>query len=176
MGRDRKNEARVEHFAKMQRRMMQTPAWRALTPAAQALFPWLLLEWRGPNANNNGKIRFSVRQAQDAIGIGKDRAARAFHELQAKGFIVVTEHGCLGATGEAKGPAYEVTTIQLPHGEQRGGRKLFESWQPGKDFPVHKSRPNNAKGRNGRKTETHHQTEDRNVIEMRTVSRGTSSK
>ncbi len=39
---------------------MQMPAWRALPATAQALYPWLKLEWHGPRANNNGKISLSV--------------------------------------------------------------------------------------------------------------------
>ena len=42
---------------------LDTPAWRALSTAAQALYPWLVMEFKGKNYNNNGKIRLSVRQA-----------------------------------------------------------------------------------------------------------------
>ena len=55
MGRDKRNEQRTEHFTKLVRNMMETPAWRALSPMAQALYPWLRLEWRGVNFNNNGQ-------------------------------------------------------------------------------------------------------------------------
>jgi hypothetical protein len=44
MGRDRRNESRGEHFAPMIRNTMNTEAWRALSPCAQALYPWLKLE------------------------------------------------------------------------------------------------------------------------------------
>ena len=56
---------RGEHFAKMFRHIMEEPAWRALPSTAQALYPWLKLEWRGPDADNNGSIRLSVRQAAE---------------------------------------------------------------------------------------------------------------
>ena len=70
MGRDKRNEHRAEHFTKLVRNTMETPAWRALRPTAQALYPWLKLEWRGPQNNNNGNIRLSVRQAADRLGVG----------------------------------------------------------------------------------------------------------
>lgn len=173
MGRDKRNEARTEHFTAMVRNMMDTPAWRALSPSAQALYPWLRLEWHGPKANNNGKLRLSVRQAAERMGCGKNAAARAFVELQAKGFAVVTEAACLGFTGEAKAPAYELTEIQLPN--QSAGRKLYQSWRQGGDFPVLKALTNNPTGRNG-KTKTCHQIGDSPVIEMGTFRQSLSPK
>ncbi|WP_422028516.1 hypothetical protein [Roseovarius sp.] len=146
MGRDRRNEKRGEHFTKMERNTMEAPAWRALTPVAQALYPWLKLEWRGPQANNNGKISLSVRQAAERLGVGINTAARAFHDLQAKGFIVVIEPARLGIKGQATCPTYELTEIALPHGEKATGRRLFKEWHPGADFTVHKATVHNAEG------------------------------
>ena len=57
MGRDKRNEAGSEHFTKMIRANMETPAWRALTPSPQEIYPWLKLERRGTQAINNGKLR-----------------------------------------------------------------------------------------------------------------------
>lgn len=175
MGRDRRNENREQHFAKLLRTTMETPAWKALSPAAQALYPWLRLEWHGPEFNNNGKIRFSARQAAEALGVGRNCAARLFQELQAKGFIVVTEPGRMGVQGQARGPAYELTEISLPHGEKKEGRKLYLNWEHGADFAVIKGRANNPDGRN-QKTEPCHQNEDGHVIKMRTYRRSASPK
>ncbi len=49
-----RNEGR-EHFARLARHLMEEPAWRALSSAAQSLYPWLRLEWRRPEANNNAQ-------------------------------------------------------------------------------------------------------------------------
>ncbi|MCP5074147.1 MAG: hypothetical protein GY947_12760 [Rhodobacteraceae bacterium] len=154
MARDRRNEKRGEHFTKMIRMTMQTPAWRALSPTAQALYPWLKLEWRGPKANNNGKIRLSVRQTAERMGCNIKTAARGFHDLQAKGFVVVTEGARLGVGGEAKSPTYELTEIEMPNSELRGGRRLYLNWRAEADYPVCKAAANNPKGKNG-KTEPH---------------------
>jgi hypothetical protein len=175
MGRDKKNERRVEHFTKMVRKTMEEPAWQALSPVAQALYPWLKLEWHGPDHNNNGKIRLSVRQASERLGVSHNTAARAFHELQAKGFLFVTVMPSLGSSGSAKATAYELTEIGLPHGDKRGGRQLYKEWAIGADFPVHRARPNNPLGANG-KTKPHHQIEDSTVIEFETVGKKASSK
>lgn len=161
MGRDRKNENRQEKFAKMHLHTMQTEAWRALSPVAQALYPWIKLEWRGPKMNNNGKLRLSVRQAADRLGCSVNTAARAFHDLQAKGFIVVTEGARLGVGGEGKSPAYEVTEIALPGSPAL--RKLYNQWKSGADFPIQKAQVANPTGRNGKRKSRHKNT-DRAVI------------
>lgn len=157
-----------EHWTKMLRQTMETPAWQALPPAAQALYPWLKLEWRGPQANNNGRLRLSVRDAAARVGVTPDTAARAFHDLQAKGFIVMTEHAVLGVEGAAKCPAYELTELAPPGAT--GGRKLYQNWRAGADFLVQKARAHNPRGANG-KTKSHHENHDGAVINIMTKTR-----
>lgn len=163
-----------EHFTKLIRHTMQEPAWRALSSTAQALYPWLKLEWRGPDANNNGRLSLSVRQAAACMGVRPDTAAEAFRDLQRKGFIVQTRAAFLGVEGAAKSPEYELTEIKMP-GAERDGRKLYREWSPGKDFPVATSSANNPAGKNGRrKTETRHDFRDGPVLKTVTKSRGLS--
>jgi hypothetical protein len=131
----------------MYREVMQTPAWRALSAAAASLYPFLKLEWRGPKDNNNGEIRLSVRQAAERIGCSPKTAARAFHDLQAKGFLVVTKPARLGVSGASKSPAYELTEMALPTAPQ--GRDLYHQWRKGMDYPVHKATAHNPTGANG---------------------------
>ena len=150
MGRDKRNEQRGEHFTTMVRNTMETPAWRALPPTAQALYVWLKLEWRGPKANNNGKICLSVRQAAEKMGVSLNTAAKAYHDLQAKGFIVVTQPARLGVSGDARATTYELTEITLPHSGQNAGRRLYQSWNKRSEYPVQLSMANNPRGVNGR--------------------------
>ncbi len=150
MGRDKRNEGREEHFAKLTRALMETDAWRALPSSAQALYPWLKLEWRGPKANNNGKISLSVRQAGERLGSDPKTATRAFQALQAKGFIVQTKACVLGLAGAGESPCYEITEIELPNSSTRGGRALYKKWVKDQDFPVLLARSNNPNGRNGK--------------------------
>lgn len=148
-----------EHWTKMFRHTMETPAWRALSTTAQALYPWLKLEWRGPNASNNGSIQLSTRQAAVRLGVSPTTAAEAFRDLQRKGFIVQTEPAHLGFEGAAKSPSYELTEIKMA-GSEKDGRKLYRDWQPGCDFPVQMAAANNPNGHNGRgiqKTKPQHQ-------------------
>lgn len=163
-----KIKSRGEHWTKLLRHTMEEPAWRALSTTAQALYPWLKLEWRGPDANNNGKIRLSTRQAGERLGVRPDTAAAAFRDLQRKGFIVQTEHAYLGVEGAAKAPAYELTELKMP-GAERDGRKLYQDWKPGQDFPVYEMASNNPCGNNGKKIKPRHENRDGPV--MKTVTK-----
>lgn len=144
-----------EHWTKLHRRLMEEPAWRALSPLAQALYPWIKLEWRGPDHNNNGKIRLSCRQAAQRMGISINTAARAFRELQAKGFIVVTVQGALGIEGQARGPSYEITELAMPASGDVVGRMLYRQWRPDKEFEVVAHNINNPRGINGKRKSRH---------------------
>lgn len=139
-----------QHFAPMIRDTMETPAWRALSSTSQSLYVWLKLEWKGAANNNNGKIQFSNRQASNCLGVSINTASRAFHDLQAKGFIVVTKAAILGVGGDAKSACYEVTEMSIPQNDKHKPRQLYKNWKPEQEFPVHKSMANNPTGRNGR--------------------------
>ena len=125
--------------------VVDTEAWRSLGTASHSLFTLLCLEWNGPNYNNNGKIILSVRQAAERMGVSRDTAAKAFRELQAKGFIVVRKGGSLGVTGHGKCPEYEITSIDMPHQDKSN---LFLDWTPGNDFDVFVHPIKNPNGKN----------------------------
>jgi DNA-binding transcriptional MocR family regulator len=174
-GQSGRSKDRGDHGTYIRRPFMERPAWRAMSPKAQMLYIWLKLEWKGPNHNNNGKIRLSCRQAAQRIGIAPNTAANAFHELQAKGFIVVTVLGALGVEGEARGPAYELTELKMPHSERPDGRKLYRDWAPGRDLDVTLHNANNPDGKNG-KVKAHHQNKDGPIIKTVTFRPTLSSK
>lgn len=171
----RLKKTKPEHWTKLIRTTLEEPAWRALSTSAQALYPHLKLQWRGPDNNNNGKIRFSVRQAAKSLGVGRDTAARAFRDLQSKGFIIVTEPARLGLSGEAKSPAFEITELKTLALDQIDGRKLYKEWREGHDFPICKADANNPEGRN-QKTKPCHENQDSDVINIGTFHKRTSSK
>lgn len=137
-----------EHFCKMIRTTMETPAWQALSTAAQSLYPWLKLEWRGPKFNNNGALQLPVRQAAMKLGVMPNTVSSAFHDLQARGFLVITAPARLGIEGDASAPMFEITELPLPHSDRQHGRALYREWRPGRDFPVVKARANNPTGTN----------------------------
>ena len=126
---------------------MDTPAWRALSSVAQALYPWLVMEFNGEKYNNNGEIRLSVRQAAFKMGVSKDTAARAFYDLQAKGFIKVKKGGSLGISGMGKCPEYEITGLPLSE-NGRIANDHYKEWTEEKDFEIFRHPVKNDKGKN----------------------------
>jgi hypothetical protein len=179
MGKGRTNRTgrteRYEHGTFLPRTLLEEPAFRALSCTAQMLYIHLRLEWKGPQHNTNGKIRLSVRQAAHRLGVGLNTATRAFHDLQAKGFLAVTRPARLGIGGEAKGSEFELTEILMPGSDKHDGRKLYREWREGHDFPPLKVMANNPRGSRG-KTKPCHQNEDSNVTVLKTVHKGTSPK
>lgn len=136
-----------EHWTKLIRQHMECPAWRALSLPAQAIYPWLKLEWKGPQRNNNGKIELSLRQIANRAGCNVKTAMRASHDLQRKGWIVVTRPANLGLAGHARTHQIELTEITcLPNDRPRA---LYLKWRKGADFPVVEVRTNNPEGKNG---------------------------
>ena len=127
--------------------VMNTPAWRALSSVAQALYPWLVMEFKGTQFNNNGEIRLSVRQAAFKMGVSKDTAARAFYDLQAKGFIKVKKGGSLGISGMGKCPEYEITGLPLSE-NGRIANDHYKEWTEEKDFEIFRHPVKNDKGKN----------------------------
>ena len=149
MSRRNKNYGRepTGKYAQMPLSVMDTPAWRALSSAAQALYPWLVMEFKGKQFNNNGKIRLSARQAALKMGTCKDTAARAFRDLQAKGFLRVVRGACLGDSGMGKTTEYEITTITTPSNPHRASDD-FKNWSKGNDFHVFEHPHKNPLGKN----------------------------
>ena len=164
MARSKHPQDKVEHYTIMTRALMQTNAWRSLSTTAQALYPWVRLEWKGPKANNNGKISLSVRQAAERLGVSKDTAARAFQELQAKGFLHVKETASLGVHGHGRCFKFEITEISLV--PARDGRHLYKTWTKGNDYEVTKAVPANPRGL---RTKTLHKSSASPIIEFKTL-------
>jgi hypothetical protein len=71
----------------------QYPAWRTLSLAARALLTEILLEYR---PGLNGRLEWSCRKAGQAVGISKDRAARALTELELFGWLRVERIALFG--------------------------------------------------------------------------------
>jgi hypothetical protein len=70
--------------------MLQSVAWRSLSgPACKV---WLELRTRY-NGGNNGKLALSLEEAARLLHLGKATVQRAFTELEAKGFVVMSQRG-----------------------------------------------------------------------------------
>jgi hypothetical protein len=76
-----KKEAR---HLRLYRSVMETPAWRSLSPPARAVLIELYALYRG---DNNGELFLACREAASRCNINKDTASKSFRELEDKGFI-----------------------------------------------------------------------------------------
>jgi hypothetical protein len=75
-------------FVQLHNWLLDSPAWRALSPNARCVY---LAVKRHYDGKNNGSISFSARQAGDAIGTSHHTGNRALAELIEAGFIEITE-------------------------------------------------------------------------------------
>jgi hypothetical protein len=75
-------------FARLEHRLLETPAYRALSPNARALLIEIVMLHNG---SNNGRIFLSRKDAAARIGVSDEKAAgAAFLELEALGLTVMT--------------------------------------------------------------------------------------
>lgn len=125
-------------FTPMLHHVVDSPAFQSLTPLAECLY-WRLCRRAGYKGSRNGEVFYSVREVATEFAVNKDTASAAFHLLQARGFIVPTRIGSLGIEGQGRATTWRLTDFPVP-GDPRPTRE-YQSWQPGHDFPVKKSRP-----------------------------------
>jgi hypothetical protein len=85
--------------------MLDSEAWRALSPGARALY--IALRRRVPRGRN--EVYLSQRQAEKEVGSSRRLIARWFRELEHFGFIVMSSPGCLGVEGKGKAPHWRLT-------------------------------------------------------------------
>jgi hypothetical protein len=112
-----------DRFVKLDHWLLNTEAWRSLSPAARALYVELLRRYNG---HNNGEISLSVREAARILHIAKDTASKAFKELEAKGFV--KRHVC----GSFNWKRRHATTWILTdyEFEDEPATKEFARWRP----------------------------------------------
>lgn len=117
----------AKHWIMLEHYLLDTPAWRALTPNAKAVYIELKRRYNG---KNNGLLSYSSRDAGDALG-GKHHAtgARALIELQEHGFIAVTEDSNFNRkTKEAR--EYRLTEVRDDRpGLEAPPTKEFVRWR-----------------------------------------------
>ena len=73
-------------FVMLRHDMMDSPTWRSLPPNARCVWCEIMRRYNGIN---NGNISLSCREASELCNISKNTAARAFKDLQEKGFIKI---------------------------------------------------------------------------------------
>jgi hypothetical protein len=89
--RNGRNTGDARHV-RLYRWMLGTAAWQSLGAIERAVYLDILARYGGPGSNN-GRIPYSIREAADALSIGKTRAAEALATLKDRGFIVASREG-----------------------------------------------------------------------------------
>lgn len=119
-----KGRSTTERFVSLPHYMLQSAAWRSLSPVARCVFLELAAIYNG---GNNGFIALSTRDAAERTSCSKDTAARAFAELTGKGFIDCCARGHF----DRKSPhasEYRLTLYSCDRTGQRAS-KAFMSWR-----------------------------------------------
>lgn len=91
MGKYSKNKGRGKShsFVMLRFDMMDSAAWRRLSPNARCVWMEIVRRYNG---FNNGDIPLSCREAAELCNISKNTAGRAFQELQDKGFVKIGQY------------------------------------------------------------------------------------
>jgi hypothetical protein len=114
-------------FVALPKAILETPAWRVMSPEGRLL--WIDLRgWLRNDGLNNGKVLRSCRDAAKSIGLNKNTVARRFAELEHYGFLRKTAPGLLGSDGRGIAAKYRFT--DLSHGTHPPTRD-YEKWDGG---------------------------------------------
>ena len=123
MGKDRFKRANgAKHWVQLEHYLLDSPAWKGLTPNARIVYIEIKKRYNG---RNNGMIALSSRDAGDAINASHNTGARAIRELLDAGFLVI----CTGSSFNRK--VRLATEYRLT--EARDDRDGFDSL-PTKEF------------------------------------------
>ena len=122
----------TERFVAMPHYMLRAVAWKTLSPNAKAL---LVEVWARHNGMNNGEISYAVREAEE-IGLSKDRTARAFLELTARGFLKVRKLSTFNLKSK-EARCWEVTAERY---QENPPTKDFMSWSAGAEEQASKNK------------------------------------
>jgi hypothetical protein len=123
-----KGRSPTGRFARLAHKLLESGAYRSLSPNARALLVELAMM---ENGKNNGTLFLSVRDAADRIGISDPHAAgRAFDELEQRGFIACTSeaHFAVKAGAGSRARAWRLTWEAV--GGKRGPSNEFEEREP----------------------------------------------
>lgn len=107
--------------------VLQSPAWKHLTPNARCIYVAVKERYNG---KNNGEISFSAREAGEALNLSHHTGNRALAELIEHGFLEVTEESNFNRKAKLA-RCYMLT--ELPDdrpGMSRIALKTFMRWQP----------------------------------------------
>ncbi|MBZ6079182.1 helix-turn-helix domain-containing protein [Microvirga puerhi] len=114
-----------ERYVSLPYYMLRTDAWHSLSPVARSVYIELATIYNG---GNNGWLALSARDAAKRVGCSKNTAARAFIDLEQKGFIRCMQQGHFNR--KSRHAAEYRLTIYDCHRTGERASKAFTNWHP----------------------------------------------
>lgn len=114
-------------YVRLDHAIMNTPAYRSLSPNARSLLFEII---KRHNGSNNGALWLSVRDGGALMGVVDLNAARAaFDELQTMGFLVMTSkaHFSVKASDTSRARCWALTWEALPALSRAGSHRYREA-------------------------------------------------
>ena len=112
-------------FVQLLEWFQKTTAWSTLRPGPRALYIELK---RRHNGSNNGRITLSHREAATLLNAHRNTVGTWFKELEARGFIVMTQAPYLGPSGVGQTSHWLLT--EIPGQDMKTASKAFALWRP----------------------------------------------
>jgi len=103
--------------------LQASEAWRTMKPGPRALYVEIKRRYNG---RNNGEIILSHRQASVALNVNRNTVGAYFEELQARGFIWMTQAPYLGPSGIGLASVWAIA--EEPTMDMKPARKTFMEW------------------------------------------------
>jgi hypothetical protein len=122
----KKDKGRLAQFVPLLIATMDSPAWKATSHGAKALY--ICLKRRVLKGRNRGYL--SYRDAKQELQCSHTSIRKWFKELEHYGFIVLAQHGSLGVEGKGQAPHWRLTELGATSRASSGG--MFEP--PTNDF------------------------------------------
>jgi DNA-binding transcriptional MocR family regulator len=120
-------------YVRLPEHMLASQAWQSIDGNCRALYIEVARRYRGPNSNN-GKIPYSVREAANALNIGRSTAQRCFERLLDRGFVRIGKRSGFSMKGRV---ATEWLLTEFPDDTSSisiVASKEFMKWTPPKSF------------------------------------------
>lgn len=128
-------------FVMLPNYLLDSPAWRALSTQARALYIELRRRYNG---RNNGQIALSVRDGADLCRMNRDTVASSFKALESLGFVELATPGSFSR--KVRHAAEWRLTTDICDATGAVPSKAFMRWRPEPDNPNQNTVPNQGLG------------------------------
>jgi len=113
------------------RRLIASDAFLTMHPTANKLFLLLQSQWR-----HDRPVGYGVREAAKKIGCAHNTAAKAFQELEKRGFIIREEESFFNSRNGSRAREWRLTWVPYTwDGYEKPPSNEWEQWEDKKSQP-----------------------------------------